>query len=279
MIGIGVSRDRMIFLGVFCSNGNSFLCTGTDCWLEGLEILYMHIKRVNLCPEKFPTTEHYPFNLKIFHETKGLSFDSPVTFFAGENGTGKSTLLEAITHKCGIYIWGCIERKRLKVNLYEQRLYEAIDVEWTDGPVHGSFFASQVFRNFAQILDEWAVSDPGSLEYFGGKSLVTQSHGQSLMSFFKARYKIKGIYFMDEPETALSARSQLELLALIKDMGQAGHAQFIVATHSPILLACPGARIYSFDHVPVKQVAYEETEPFRIYRGFMEDRNKYLDVI
>ncbi|OPL16022.1 MAG: AAA family ATPase [delta proteobacterium ML8_D] len=239
----------------------------------------MHIKRVNLYPEKFPTTEHYPFSLKIFQETEGLSFDSPVTFFVGENGTGKSTLLEAITHKCGIYIWGCIERKRMKVNLYEQRLYEAIEVEWNDGPVHGSFFASQVFRNFAQILDEWAASDPGSLEYFGGKSLVTQSHGQSLMSFFKARYKIKGIYFMDEPETALSARSQLDLLALLREMGQAGHAQFIVATHSPILLACPGAKIYSFDHVPVKQIVYEETEPFRIYRGFMEDRNKYLGAI
>ncbi len=239
----------------------------------------MHMKRVNLHPEKFPTTEHYPFNLNIFYETKSILFDSPVTFFVGENGTGKSTLLEAITHKCGIYIWGRIERKRLKVNLYEQRLYEAIDVEWTDGPVHGSFFASQVFRNFAQILDEWAAADPGSLEYFGGKSLLTQSHGQSLMSFFKARYKIKGIYFMDEPETALSPKSQLDLLALLKDMGQAGHAQFIIATHSPILLACPGAKIYSFDHVPVKQVDYEETELYRIYKGFMEDRNKYLDAI
>jgi predicted ATPase len=239
----------------------------------------MHIKRVNLHPEKFPTTEHYPFNLNIFHETKSILFDSPVTFFVGENGTGKSTLLEAITHKCGIYIWGCIERKRLKVNLYERRLYEAIDIEWTDGPVHGSFFASQVFRNFAQILDEWAAADPRSLEYFGGKSLLTQSHGQSLMSFFKARYKIKGIYFMDEPETALSPKSQLDLLAVLKDMSQAGHAQFIVATHSPILMACPGAKIYSFDHVHVKQVDYEKTEQFQIYKGFMEDRNKYLDAI
>jgi predicted ATPase len=99
------------------------------------------------------------------------------------------------------------------------------------------------------------------------------------MSFFKARYKIKGIYFMDEPETALSPKSQLDLLALLKDMSQAGHAQFIVATHSPILLACPGAKICSFDHVPVKQVDYEETELYRIYKGFMEDRNKYLDAI
>jgi len=239
----------------------------------------MHLKRVDLCPEKYPTTEHYPFNLNIFSETKSISFDSPVTFFVGENGTGKSTLLEALTHRCGIYIWGGTERRRFKVNLYEKRLWEAIDVEWTQGPVYGSFFASQVFRNFAQIVDEWAAADPRSLEYFGGKSLLTQSHGQSLMSFFKARFKIKGIYFMDEPETALSPKTQLDLLKILKDMSQAGHAQFIIATHSPILLACPEAKIYSFDHMPVQQIDYEETEQFQVYKNFMEDRNKYLDAI
>jgi len=81
---------------------------------------------------------------------------------------------------------------------------------------------------------------------------------------------------MDEPETALSAKTQLDLLAVLKDMSRAGHAQFIVATHSPILLACPGAKIYSFDHVPVKQIAYEDTEQYQIYKNFMEDRTKYL---
>lgn len=89
---------------------------------------------------------------------------------------------------------------------------------------------------------------------------VTQSHGQSLMSFFTARYQIKGLYLLDEPETALSPKSQLQLVRLLMDTSQAGHAQFIVATHSPILLGCPEARIYSFDHTPVKQVLYEETE-------------------
>ncbi|MFO8163653.1 MAG: AAA family ATPase [Thermodesulfobacteriota bacterium] len=239
----------------------------------------MHLKRVDIHPEKFPTTEHYPFNLNIFHETKGIVFNSPVTFFVGENGTGKSTLLEAITHKCGIYIWGNVERKPFKVNLYEKRLHEAIDIEWTQAPVHGSFFASQIFQNFAQILDEWAAADPGSLDYFGGESLLTKSHGQSLMSFFKARYKIKGIYFLDEPETALSPRTQLDLLGVLKLMSQAGHAQFIIATHSPIILACPGAEIYSFDSVPVRQIEYKDTEQFQIYKSFMVDRNKFLNSI
>ncbi|MEA2038626.1 MAG: AAA family ATPase [Thermodesulfobacteriota bacterium] len=237
----------------------------------------MHLKRVDLHPERYPTREHYPFNLDIFHETRSILFDSPVTFFVGENGTGKSTLLEALTHKCGIYIWGGIERRRFKVNLYEQRLWETIDVEWSHDGVRGSFFSSQAFRNYAQIVDEWAAADPKVFEYFGGKSLVTQSHGQSIMSFFKARFKIKGIYFMDEPETALSPKTQLDLVRLLKDMSQAGHAQFIIATHSPILMACPDARIYSFDHIPVKHIDYEDTEQFQVYKSFIEDRNKFLD--
>ena len=97
------------------------------------------------------------------------------------------------------------------------------------------------------------------------------------MTMFSARYRIRGLYFLDEPETALSPKSQLELLKLIRDMGQAGHAQFIIATHSPILLACPGANILSFDHTPLTQIDYEESDHYRISKNFMEDRDKYLD--
>ena len=140
----------------------------------------------------------------------------------------------------------------------------------------GSFFGSDIFQYFTQVLDEWAATDPGQLKYFGGKSLVTQSHGQSLMSFFRARYQIAGLFLLDEPETALSPKSQLELLDLIIRMSAAGHAQFIIATHSPILLAIPGAVIYSFDDCPVRPIQYEDTQHYQIYRGFMEDREKYL---
>jgi len=149
-------------------------------------------------------------------------------------------------------------------------------VEWVDGPVPGSFFASDMFRDFAQILDEWASTDPGILKYFGGDSLMTLSHGQSLMSFFRSRYRIKGLYLLDEPETALSPSMQIELVKLIHQMSRAGHAQFIVATHSPILLACPEARILSFDTVPVTEIAYEDTEHYRVYKSFLEDRTQYL---
>ena len=117
---------------------------------------------------------------------------------------------------------------------------------------------------------------PGLIEYLGGKSLMSQSHGQSLMAFFTSRFKIKGIYFLDEPETALSPKSQVELLNLLVDMGRSGHAQFIIASHSPILLACPGAEILSFDESPVKKIDYEDTVHFRIYKEFMADPKKFL---
>ncbi len=237
----------------------------------------MHIRQVTLRRTKYPTNKKYPFNLKFLHETETMVFRTPVTFFVGENGTGKSTMLKAICLSCGIHIWEDKGQRRYEVNPYEEQLHKFIEVEWIDGPVPGSFFASQIFQDFAKSLDEWAVATPKILDYFGGSSLMSQSHGQSLMSYFKARYHIKGIYFMDEPETSLSPNSQLELLRIIRRFSKDGHAQFIIATHSPILLACPHATIYSFDHTPISSIRYEETEHFRTYYDFMNNRRKYLD--
>jgi len=236
----------------------------------------MHLTEMRLLIGKYPTTRHYPFKLKVLRETRCLGFIRPVTFLVGENGAGKSTLLRALCRKCGIHIWEKERGNRMESNPYEEMLYRYMDVQWTNGHVPGSFFGSENFRNFAEYVDEWATSDPESLKYFGGKSLVTQSHGQSMMSFFRARYQIKGLYFLDEPETALSPKSQLELVRILKEMGDAGHAQFIVATHSPILLACPGATIYSFDHIPVEPIDYEETQYYRIFKDFLENREQYL---
>jgi len=236
----------------------------------------MHLKQVTLCPEKYPSTEHYPFSLPLIQDTEKVCFKSALTFFVGENGSGKSTLLDAITRKCGIYIWQGMHRPRFRASPHERDLYKTIEIEWNNGSVPGSFFGSQIFANFAQILDEWLTMDPGLLEFFGGKSLMAQSHGQSLMAYFKSRFKIKGLYLLDEPETALSPKSQLTLLKLLDQMSQAGHAQFIIATHSPILLACPGAEILSFDCSPVKTIPYERTEHYCIYKEFMADPKKYV---
>ena len=237
----------------------------------------LHLSEVRLLCDQYPTRDRYPFNIDVLKKTQGIKFTSPVTFFVGENGSGKSTLLEALARRCNIHIWSGIERTRSVFNPYEETLFLHIEVEWTDGIVPGSFFSSQIFRNFAQLLDEWEADNPGQIDYFGGKSLLTQSHGQSLMSFFKARYKIKGLYLLDEPETALSPKSQLELLKLLQEMGGLGHAQFIIATHSPILLACPNSVIYSFDQIPAKEIHYEDTEHYRIYKDFMENRKRYLE--
>jgi len=165
---------------------------------------------------------------------------------------------------------------RSEPNPYEEMLFLYLQAEWADGIVPGSFFSSQIFRNFAQLVDMWEADNPGQIEYFGGKSLLNQSHGQSLMSFFKSRYKLKGLYLLDEPETALSPKSQLELLKLLQEMSGLGHAQFIIATHSPILLACPESVIYSFDHSPVKIIRYEDTEHYQVYKNFMENPDKYI---
>jgi len=233
--------------------------------------MLMHLKSVTFHPDRYPTREHYPFTLDILRRTSELIFTTPVTLFVGENGTGKSTLLQALARKAGIFIWQERGRTRFDVNPYEEALHRYISIEWTDGTVPGSFFGSSVFQDFARILDEWASTDPGLLDYFGGKSLLTQSHGQSIMSFFKARYAIKGLYLLDEPETAMSPRSQVALLDLLAKMTAAGHAQFIIATHSPILLSCPGATIYSFDQIPIAPIPYEQTDHYRLYKAFMAD--------
>jgi predicted ATPase len=143
--------------------------------------------------------------------------------------------------------------------------------------VPGTLFASEIFKHFAVLLDEWASADPGQLSYFGDESLLTKSHGQCHMAYFKSRFQIKGLYLLDEPENALSPRRQIELLGVLKEAAARGHAQFVIATHSPILLALPGAEIFSFDAAPINTVRYEETDYYTIYKGFLEDRSRYLE--
>jgi predicted ATPase len=228
----------------------------------------MHLSKVIINQNRFPTKDAYPFNLPVLQHTNVLELSSPITVFTGENGTGKSTLLKALCRKCNIHIWEGMQRTKYKFNRYENMLQHALDIQWVDGPVPGSFFSPELFRNFSQLVDEWAVTSPGILEYFGGKSLTDKSHGQACMAYFKSRYKVKGLHFMDEPEAALSPKTQLDLLEVLIKMSVDGQAQFIISTHSPILMSWRQAALYNFDNNSINRISYKETQHYKIYDEF-----------
>jgi predicted ATPase len=236
----------------------------------------MFLNKVVINSEKFPLTTCYPFNLELIKQLKEIQFITPITFFIGENGCGKTTILRAIAQSCGVHIWEFSERSRYNFNKYEDSLHKFIEIQWIKDKVPGNYFDARNFEFFTKILDEWAVADKGQLQYFGGKSLVAQSHGQSLMSFFKSRYKIKGIYFLDEPETALSPSTQINLLKFLMEIAKEGHAQFVIATHSPILLALPGANIYQFTDEAISAIHYEDTFNYKLYKEFINNRDKFI---
>ena len=226
--------------------------------------------------DSFPITDVYPFCLDVLRKTAGLRFEVTVTFFIGENGTGKSTLLRAMARACGIHIWRDEGRSSYHHNQYAEDLCRFLSLEWSNGKAPGSFFASEIFQYFSEYLDEWAKADPLVFKDFGGDSLLVCSHGQRHMQFFQSRYEKPGIYFLDEPENALSPKRQIELLGVLREFADRGKVQFFIATHSPILLAFPGAVILSFDSAPITRVEYEDTDYFRIYREFLNDRGPFI---
>lgn len=236
----------------------------------------MHLTKVRLDNGHYPTRRFYPFNIPILRETAELTFRKPIAFFVGENGSGKSTLLEAITRKCGVHIWHKPKRHIAHHNPYETRLADYISLTWANGQVPGSLFRAETFHDFADFLDDVALCDPGRLQYHGGRILNTLSHGEGILSYFGGRYHIKGVYFLDEPESSLSPTSQVTFLRLLQQLEAGGHAQFIIATHSPILLAYPGAQIFGFDSSRVQEVAYEDTSHYKIYKQFFTDRTVFL---
>ena len=236
----------------------------------------MHINAITFLHDRFPPGAGYPFSLGVFRKTKTLEFRQPVTFFIGENGTGKTTLLRAIARCMGIHLWQEREGREVAGNPYEDQLHQCLGFVRDAEKVTGSFFASEHFRHFAEALDQWGRADPGCLAYFGNSPLVTKSHGQSHMAFFAHRFTREGLYLLDEPENALSPVRQLELVQLLRQFSRRGDVQFIIASHSPILLALPEAEIFSFDSAPVCRITYEETDYYRIYHDFLDNRAKYL---
>jgi predicted ATPase len=237
----------------------------------------MHLLKLDINRDRFPTHNCYPFNVPVLNTTSELTFRSPVVFFVGENGSGKSTLLEAITIKCGVHLWHKPKRHLAHCNPYETRLADYVSVTWANGRVPGSLFRAETFHDFADFIDDVALCDPGRLQYHGGRILNTLSHGEAILSYLSTRYQVEGLYFLDEPESALSPSRQLAVLELLRQLEAKGQAQLIIATHSPILLAYPGAQIFSFDPPRIKELAYEDTPHYRLYKQFFTDRSAFLE--
>ncbi|MFF2091855.1 AAA family ATPase [Paenibacillus sp. NPDC058174] len=220
----------------------------------------------------------YPFHIPALQRVDELDLDSNITFFIGENGSGKSTLLEAIAHLCGFNIVGgkssLLSREKDDVSLSS-----IIKLSWTPKVSNGFFFRAETFDAFADYIDELAKEDRRAYDSYGGQSLNEQSHGQAFLSLFTNRLGGKGIYLLDEPESALSPQNQLAFIRRIWEMEREGQSQFIIATHSPILLSYPGAAIWSFDHDPIKRIDYEETEHYRLTKDFLNNRGRYFRTL
>jgi predicted ATPase len=231
----------------------------------------VHLTRIRIESDRFPTRRIYPFNITSLGQTQELVLRKPVVFFLGENGSGKSTLLDAITRSCGIHVWDKPRRHLAHNNPFETRLSDYVSIDWANGRVPGSVFRAETFRDFSDFLDDVALCDPGRLEYHGGEILNTLSHGQGFLSYFGGRFRLKGLYLLDEPESALSPTSQVEFVRMLQDLEAEGHAQFVIATHSPILLSYPDAQIFGFDSQRIEEVAYKDTSHYQVYQQFFSD--------
>lgn len=215
----------------------------------------------------------YPFAIPAIKSLDSISFPTNVTFFVGENGSGKSTLLEAIAYQCGFNTAGGGRNNTYEVEASQSSLGDAIRLSWFPKITNGFFLRAETFFQFASHIDTM----PASLRYYGGKSLHKQSHGEAFLSLFQHRFGKKAIYLLDEPEAALSPARQLALLRIIKDLEK--EAQFIIATHSPILLGYPDAQIYNFDTQPISEINYEDTLHYTVTRRFLEKRQAVLNEL
>jgi predicted ATPase len=226
----------------------------------------------------------YPFCLPLIQNLQEIEFPTQVTFFVGENGAGKSTILEAIANKAGFGAEGGSKNFSFKTSQEKfytsaQQLADCFTLSWRQKPRDGYFFRAESFFNVANYVDEIAQTDHRMYDAYGGKSLHEQSHGEGFLSFFKNRMGHGGFFILDEPEAAFSPQRQLSLLAIIHDLCKNSHAQFIIATHSPILLAYPNATIYSCDGDRLKTIAYTETEHYQITKRFLDNPERYTQYL
>jgi predicted ATPase len=227
------------------------------------------LQNVRTLPEKIDAAA-YPFAIPAFSRGIDLTFTSAVTFFVGENGSGKSTLLEALAEGCGFNPEGGSRDHHRETAAGRSPLLEALRLTWRPKVTKGFFLRAESFYNFATYIE--GVSDMGA---YGGKSLHAQSHGESFLALFAHRFD-QGVFVLDEPEAALSPQRQLSFLKIIHDLAAAGRAQFLIATHSPIILAYPGAVLFSLDGNAIEEIAYRDTKHFLITRDFLSSPERFF---
>lgn len=228
------------------------------------------LTRVGLHADRVQAGVH-PFTLPVLSSGLALTLTTPVTFFVGENGSGKSSVIEALAWACGFGLHGGSRDHQFMEGSEGQGLGRALALSWRQRTVDGFFLRAETFHHFSSYLEsvktQW-------LRY-GGRSFHERSHGEAFLALFEHRFE-DGLYLLDEPEAALSPQRQLAFLRIMHTLATQRVAQFIVATHSPILLSLPGATVLSFDGGRIEPVDYRETEHFRLTRAFLNAPEQYL---
>lgn len=240
---------------------------------------YHYIEEVRL--NKMPPNDSYTSGLaavKNLFKAGGISFNSDVTFIVGENGSGKSTLLEAIAVAAGFNPEG--GTKNFSFGTYDSHseLSEYVTLSRGAYPKDGFFLRAESFYNVAshiEELDKLPGASPPIIDSYGGKSLHEQSHGESFLAVIKNRFFGNGLYILDEPEAALSPTGIMSLMVVIHDLLDK-NSQFIISTHSPILMTYPDALLYELGETEIRRVSYRETSHYTVTKRFLNDPEKMI---
>ena len=236
---------------------------------------------VRLDRTRVPNFDEYPFSLNAVKNLDRLALHKSVTFIIGENGSGKSTLLEALAVAWGFNAEGGTKNFRFDTRASHSALHQYVRLSRSyRKPSNGYFLRAESFYNVATEIEQLDMGGGGRriIDSYGGVSLHAQSHGESFIALLMHRFSGNGFYILDEPEAALSPMRQLSVLARLHQLVRAD-AQFVISTHSPILMAYPDAWIYHLEDDGIKRVSYEETEHFQVTRDFLTHRNMMLDIL